>query len=149
MELLGGVLGVILGAAVALGVLSLRGSLAVAGAILGSVLMAAALLAVLLADDFSRPFGMVYVLLGAVLAGVAALPRLRWAGRAADRWIAVGSGVVVVAGTLLVGLWADAVLGTVLPPDAKARASSGLVTGLLVGAASGVAWMGWRPRQVA
>ncbi|WP_295820333.1 hypothetical protein [uncultured Deinococcus sp.] len=149
MELLGGMLGVILGAAVALGVLSLRGPLAVVVAILGAVLMVAALLAVLLADDFSRPFGMVYVLLGAVLAGVAALPRLRGAGRAADRWIAVGLGVVVVAGTLLVGLGADAVLGTVLPRDAKARASSELVTGLLVGAVSGVGWMGWRPRRVA
>lgn len=113
---------------------------------LGWLALAVTLIAVLTADSFTQGFGLVYLLLGAVLSLLAATPRLLLRGRrpggTEPLWVSLGLGAALVAGALLAGLGADALLAVLVPPIPKAQVSFGLVPGLAVGTVLGLGW-GW------
>ncbi|PNY82071.1 hypothetical protein [Deinococcus koreensis] len=145
MTLIGWALGLLLGLTLGRVQVQLQGRWAGVAAGLGGLALAAMLGAVLLADSFSRGFVLVYLALGAVLSLLAAVPRLlggRRPARPEALWVSLGLGAALTASVLLSGLGADALLGALVPPTAKAQVSSGLIPGLLLGTVLGLGW-GW------
>ncbi|WP_221090779.1 hypothetical protein [Deinococcus aquaedulcis] len=147
MTALGWLLGGGAAGALALGMMTVRGPLALALAGFGGGMVLVTALMVLTGDSFSRGFGLVYLAVGLMGAAVAGLPRALVVGGASPgrELVALGMGAALVGMLLLAGLGLDRLLGALLPGDLKARASAGLPAGLLLGAALGlVAGAFWR-----
>lgn len=143
-----GILGLLLGAGISAGVLTVVTRLPLAWARGVAALAFVALLAVLgsvlfAGGSLERSFGAVYLVMGLLAGALLALPRLLRGAGHEPLWVSLGVGV-------------DALLGAVLPaPDpqsgesVKAQISQGLSNGLLI--ASPVvlillAWRAWRGR---
>ena len=151
MTLIGWALGLLLGFVLGRVQVHFPGRWAQAVAGLGWLALAVVLMAVLMADSFSRGFGLVYLTLGAALSLVAAVPRLLLRARRPDRaealWVSLGLGAALLVAVILAGIGTDALLTQLLPSEAKAQASFGMVPGLMVGTVLGLGW-GWiRPRR--
>ncbi|MBZ9752459.1 hypothetical protein K7W42_16545 [Deinococcus sp. HMF7604] len=141
MAWLGWLLGGGAGLGLALGVMLVRGPLALGLAGLGAGAAVVALVMTLAGDSFSRGFGLVYVGVGLAAAGLVAVPRaLTAAGASPARELtAWGLGMALMLLVVLAGLGLDRLLTAVLPNVPKAQASFGLPGGLLVGTLLGLA----------
>ncbi|PTA68283.1 hypothetical protein [Deinococcus arcticus] len=146
MNILGWLLGGAAAFGLALGMMAVRGPLALVLAGAGGGAALVTLLPLLTADRFSRSFGLAYLMAGLVATGVAALPRALAAGGASPgrELTALGLGMALVAGLLLVGVELDRLLAALLPGETKAQISAGLPGGLLVGALLGLIAGFWR-----
>lgn len=156
-----GILGLLLGAGVAVGVLAAVTALPLAWARGVAAVAFVALLAVLaslvLTDDaMERSFGVVYLAVGVVVSAALALPRLlRWAGQE-PVWVGLGLGVAATLLLIAAGLAVDTLLSALWPaPDpqtgasVKAQLSQGLSNGMLLAspvALAALSWRAWRGR---
>ncbi|MBB6017034.1 hypothetical protein ACFP9V_03290 [Deinococcus radiopugnans] len=157
-----GILGLLLGAGISAGVLTVVTGLPLAWARGVAALAFVALLAVLGSVLFAggssleRSFGAVYLVMGLLAGALLALPRLLRGAGHEPLWVSLGLGVAAVLLLIAAGVGVDALLGAVLPaPDpqtgesVKAQISQGLSNGLLI--ASPVvlillSWRAWRGR---
>ncbi|QLG11395.1 hypothetical protein HLB42_11840 [Deinococcus sp. D7000] len=156
-----GILGLLLGAGISAGVLTVVTRLPLAWARGVAALAFLALLAVLgsvlfAGGSLERSFGAVYLVMGLLAGALLALPRLLRGAGHEPLWVSLGLGVAAVLLLIAAGVGVDALLGAVLPaPDpqsgesVKAQISQDLSNGLLI--ASPVvlillAWRAWRGR---